>query len=128
MEIGEVPSDLGIFGVLGDDAEGFEGFDRVLDFAFAAAGVFELRGDRGHGPFVALGSQKIPDGGELVFEGFWEFLLFGGDGNGFDRGFYAGDICLSLGFVGGLVVGSEPTNEAVSLFFRSIGVGSNELS
>lgn len=28
--------------MLGDEAEGFEGSDRVLDFRFAAGGVFEL--------------------------------------------------------------------------------------
>jgi hypothetical protein len=56
LEIGEVPGDLGIFGVLGDDAEGFEGFESILDFAFAAAGVFELLDDRIYSPFPALSS------------------------------------------------------------------------
>jgi len=52
LEIGEVPGDLGIFGVLGDDAEGFEGFESILDLA----GVFELLDDRIYSPFPALSS------------------------------------------------------------------------
>ena len=57
LQVGEVPGDLVGFGVLGDDAEGFESVDRILDFAFAAAGVFELLGDRIYCPFPALCSQ-----------------------------------------------------------------------
>ncbi len=48
MEFGEVPGDWGIFGVFGDDAEGFDRVEGILDFAFAAGCgklVFEVFGE-----------------------------------------------------------------------------------
>jgi hypothetical protein len=57
LVVGEVPGGFVVFGVLGDEAEGFEGIDRVLDFGFAAGGVFELGSDRVQAPFAALGAE-----------------------------------------------------------------------
>jgi hypothetical protein len=58
LEFGEVPSDFAIFGVLGDETEGFEGFEAGLDgawnFTSAAGGVFELGSDRIQAPFATL--------------------------------------------------------------------------
>jgi hypothetical protein len=81
LEFGEVPSDFAIFGVLGDETEGFESVEAVINLRFTAGGVFELGGDRLHGPFSALGAQEVPDGGELVFEVLGPGLLGGGCGN-----------------------------------------------
>jgi hypothetical protein len=65
--------------MLGNDAEGFEGGDLGLNFARnftgAAAGVFELVGDRVNCPFASLGAQQIPNGSELVFEVFGRYNL-----------------------------------------------------
>jgi hypothetical protein len=79
--VGEVPGGFAIFGVLGDEAEGFEGFEGGLDFGFAAGCVFELGGDRLQARFSALGAQEVTDGGELVFEVFGPGLLRGRGGN-----------------------------------------------
>jgi hypothetical protein len=46
LVVGEVPGGFAVFVVLGDEAEGFEGFESCLNCGFAAAGVFELGGDR----------------------------------------------------------------------------------
>jgi hypothetical protein len=81
LVVGEVPGDFAVFVVFGDESEGFEGFEAGFDGGFAAGGIFELGGDRFHGPFSALGAQEVPDGGELVFEVFGPGLLGGGCGN-----------------------------------------------
>jgi hypothetical protein len=73
---------LAIFGVLGDESEGFEGFEAGLDgawnFTSAAGGIFELGGDRVQAPFSSLCPQQVTDDGNLVFEVFGPFLLGGG--------------------------------------------------
>jgi hypothetical protein len=79
LEFGEVPSDFAVFGVLGDESEGFERVEAVFNLRFAAGGVFELGGDRIQAPFPTLSPQEVTDGGELVFEVFGPGLLGGGD-------------------------------------------------
>jgi hypothetical protein len=54
LEFGKVPFGLSVFGVLGDETEGFEGFEAGLDGGFAAGGVFELGSDRIQAPFATL--------------------------------------------------------------------------
>jgi hypothetical protein len=80
LEFGEVPSDFAVFSVLGDESEGFERVEAVLDLGFTAGGVFELGRDRIQAPFPSLCPQEVTDGGELVFEVFGPGLL--GDGRG----------------------------------------------
>jgi hypothetical protein len=123
LEFGEVPSDFAIFGVLGDESEGFEGVEAVINLRFAAGGVFELGGDRFHGPFSALGAQEVPDGGELVFEVFGPFLLGGGGGDwGFDRGDAFEFALGGLDLIRGLIVRAEPADVAVAFFLGALGV------
>jgi hypothetical protein len=78
LEFGEVPFGLSVFGVLGDETEGFEGFEAGLDGGFAAGGVFELGGDRVQTPFPSLCPQQVTDGSELIFEVFGLFCWVAG--------------------------------------------------
>jgi len=123
LQVGEVPAGGGVFGVAGDRAQLCKAVEAVLDGFLLTAGVFELGFDLGDGPFAALGTQEVADGGELVFEGAGEGLLLDGGNDGFFRVGDAGEHLLSeLHFVGGLVFGAEPADVAVAFFFGALGV------
>ena len=95
---------------------------------FLCSAAFELGGDLGGAPFAGGGAEEVADGGELFFRFGGPFLLQGGFDDGF---FFGGDAFESGlgfdGFVGGLVVGAEPADEAVAFFFGAFGVEGDEV-
>ena len=128
---GIVPVSNIAFRFVDDEAEPFEAFEVFGDVGklFLSNFAFELGGNLFSAPFAGGGAQQVADSGELFFWLFGPFLLF----DRFDDGFFGGENfeggllrLLSESF-GGLVLGAEPTDEAVAFFFGAFGVEGDEV-
>jgi hypothetical protein len=125
LQFGGVPQGLTVAIVVANQTQAFEDIKHLADRA-GLFFAFKLCGNLRFCPFAALGAEQVTDDRELVFKLGRPFLLFGRGDRGFVGGVDAVECGLVGGLFGGLVVGSEPADQAVAFFFGALGVEFDE--